>query len=164
MSRKALEGTGFGSELLWQPPGIRSMWNFGFVKRKAWPLTGSQSNGTGSISGTAKNWISWPPTEFLTLGETISRPYVALTDRADNTEVFMKRGNRDGTFTIPRIPAGSYMLSIWDEQLNYIMRFINVEVGAGQQVNLNNTDGDGDGVIDGAVGVPRWFGWLEGDV
>ncbi len=158
------EGSGSGSELLWLPPAKRSLWFFGFVKRMKWPTSGPLSNGTGTITGTAKNWISWPPTEVLSMGENVQRPWLALTDRGSNSQVYMTRGHSDGTFTFPRVPAGSYTVSIWDEDLSYIIRFINVDIAAGEHVDLNTVDGDGDGQPDGAVGVPRWFGWLSGYV
>ena len=91
-------------------------------------------------------------------------PYVALSSNADDTQVYTAQGNKDGTFTIPHVPAGSYTLSIWDEQLDYIIRFINVDVAQGQQVNLDTIDGNGDGAPDNGIGIPRWFGWLEGNV
>jgi hypothetical protein len=43
-------------------------------------------------------------------------------------------------------------MAVWDEQLNYIIRFLPVTVAAGEQVDI------------GDLGVSRWFGWLEGDV
>ena len=44
-------------------------------------------------------------------------------------------------------------MSIWDEQFNYIIRFLPVTVTRrGAVVDL------------GDVGVSRWFGWLAGDV
>ncbi len=39
-----------------------------------------------------------------------------------------------------------------------------VDVTAGQQVNLDTIDGNGDGLADNGIGVPRWFGWLDGYV
>ena len=37
-------------------------------------------------------------------------------------------GNADGTFTIPRVPPGDYMISIWDEPLNEPLDTYNVTV------------------------------------
>ena len=72
----------------------------------------------------------------------------------------MGQGDAQGNFDIPNVPAGDYNISIWDEQLSYIMRFVPAHVDAGQSVNLNETDTLGES----GVGVPRWFGWLDGYV
>jgi hypothetical protein len=64
--------------------------------------------------------------------------------------VWVGRGDSDGNFNVPGIRAGDYLLSIWDEELSYIIRFLPVTVGAGQAVDLAD------------VGVSRWFGWLDG--
>ncbi len=126
--------------------------------------TSFSSPGTGVISGTAKSDVSWPPQEAVTLEDPVDRPYVALSDMSTDGQVYMGRGNKDGTFTIPNVPAGSYFISIWDEQLMYVTRFETVDVAAGQHVDLNQADANGDGLPDGGIGVARWQGWLEGNV
>ncbi|MDF5755579.1 hypothetical protein [Spongiactinospora sp. TRM90649] len=142
------DGTGAPGEALWEPPDRRTGYWFGFVCS----ATGFANPGTGTIEGTARNWKAWPPFEVLTTAEPVGRPYVALTDTSNDTTVHVGRGDEDGGFSIPRVPAGSYILSIWDEQLAHIIRFLPVTVGRGQRVRL------------GDVGVSRWFGWLSGHV
>jgi hypothetical protein len=51
-------------------------------------------------------------------------------------------------------------MSIWDEQLSYIMRFKPITVAAGQTVDANDVADNGEA----GVGVSRWFGWLDGTV
>jgi len=154
------DGTGAPSEQLWLPPAKQTINTFGFVKLKNWP----NNSGTGSIKGTARNELGWPPDEAVTLGEPVAEPYVALSDSSTDQQVYTAQGNKDGTFTIPRVPAGSYTLAIWDEQLDYIIRFLTVDVAPGQQIDLNQLDGNGDGLADNGVAIPRWFGWLDGYV
>ncbi len=154
------DGSGAPAEQLWLPPAKRTMNTFGFVKLKDWP----NNNGTGSIRGTAKNEVGWPPNELVTLGQPVAEPYVALSDNTTDEQVYTGQGNKDGTFTIPRVPAGGYTLAVWDEQLDYIITFMNVDVSSGEQVNLDALDNNADGLPDGGFPVPRWFGWLEGNV
>ena len=108
--------------------------------------------GTGTITGTARTWIEWPPFQDLTFGQPVPEPFVALSNTASDEQVWTGRGDLDGNFTIPNVPAGTYMVSIWDEQLEWIIRLFSVTVGDGESVDL------------GDVGVSRWFGWLSGSV
>ena len=144
------DGTGAPGEQLWEPPNRRTAFWFGFVcSSKDWA-----SPGTGQISGRALNWVGWPPFDVLIpdATEPVRKPFVALSDSTTDQTVWVGRGDSDGNFSVPNVPAGSYNLAIWDEQLSYIMRFVPVDVVDGQVVDL------------GDVGVSRWFGWLDGDV
>ncbi|HSS10947.1 MAG TPA: hypothetical protein VLL25_13745, partial [Acidimicrobiales bacterium] len=116
--------------------------------------------GTGEITGTARNWQGWPPFDVLTLGESVENPFVALSDSTTDRTVFIGRGDAAGNFDIQNVPAGTYNMAVWDEQLSYIMRFKPVTVAAGQTVDVNDTDPRGEV----GVGVSRWFGWLDGTV
>lgn len=153
------DGSGVPAESLWLPPNKQTITTFGFVKKMNF-----QSSGSATIKGTVKNEVSWAPNEVVTLGETVPEPYIALSSNTTDEQVYTAQGNKDGTFTISNVPAGSYTMSIWDEDLDYIIRFINVDVTAGQTIDLNQLDGNGDGLADGGIGIPRWFGWLEGNV
>ena len=64
------DGTGAPAESLWLTPGRRTTNTFGFVKLKDWP----NDNGSGSIRGTVKNEVGWPPNEVVTLGEPVPEP------------------------------------------------------------------------------------------
>jgi hypothetical protein len=151
------DGTGAPGEQLWEPPTNRTAWWFGFVCAPQ-PFA---NPGTGEIIGQARNWQGWPPFDVLTYGQDpVDFPFVALSDAATDRTVFVGRGDEQGNFDILNVPAGTYNLAIWDEQLSYIMRFLPVTVGAGQTVEVNTPDSLGES----AVGVSRWFGWLDGDV
>ena len=120
---------------------------YGFVQQRDWSAPGS-----GTITGRARTWVEFPPFQDLTFGTPVPEPYVALSDTATDEQVWTGRGDEDGNFTVPSVPAGTYMVSIWDEQLQWIIRLFSVTVGADQQVDL------------GDVGVSRWYSWLSGVV
>jgi hypothetical protein len=150
------DGAGAPGEQLWEPPDKRTGFWFGFV------CTGLDftNPGTGEVTGQARNWQGWPPFDVLTYGEPVHDPYIALSDSNSNETLFVGQGDSQGNFDIQNVPAGDYNVSIWDEQLSYIIRFLPVHVDAGQSVDLNETDVLGES----GVGVSRWFGWLDGYV
>jgi hypothetical protein len=150
------DGTGAPGEQLWEPPTNRTAYWFGFVCSPQ-PFA---NPGTGEITGQARNWQGWPPFDVLTLGEAVENPFVALSDSSTDRTVYIGQGDASGNFDIQNVPAGTYNLAIWDEQLSYIMRFKPVTVGAGQTVDANDTDPKGEA----GIGVSRWFGWLDGVV
>jgi hypothetical protein len=150
------DGTGAPGEQLWEPPTLRTAYWFGFVCSP----TPFDDAGTGEITGTARNWQGWPPFDVLTLGEPVQNPFVALSDTTTQQTVFIDQGDAEGNFDIQNVPAGTYNLSIWDEQLTYIMRFTTVTVGSGDTVDVNETDLNGEV----GIGVSRWYGWLDGYV
>ncbi|MEA2243891.1 MAG: hypothetical protein QOD24_3447 [Solirubrobacteraceae bacterium] len=143
------DGSGIpaGRLQLFLPPGQRTSTTFGFVEPKTFSGTA-----TGSISGTARNWLGYPPFDNLVFGDPVQNPIVALSDRSNDEQVYTATGDADGNFTIPNVPAGEYTMAIWDEQLNYIIRLVDVTVASGQQVDVHD------------VGVARWFGWLSGSI
>jgi large repetitive protein len=151
------DGAGAPGEQLWEAPDKRTGFWFGFV---CTGLDFPNQNGTGEITGQARNWQGWPPFDVLTYGEPVADAYVALSDSNSNQTLWVGQADGQGNFDIPNVPAGDYNLSIWDEQLSYIMRFVPVHVDNGQSVNVNETDDNGES----GVGVPRWFGWLDGYV
>jgi hypothetical protein len=152
------DGTGAPGEQLWEPPNLRTAYWFGFACA---PLDFA-NDGTGEVTGTARNWQGWPPFDVLTLGEPVQNPFVALNDSTTDRVAFIGQGDADGNFDIQNVPAGTYNLSVWDEQLTYIMRFKPITVGAGETVDVNEDDPVHAG--ERGLGVSRWFGWLDGDV
>ncbi|BCV25162.1 SdrD B-like domain-containing protein [Gelria sp. Kuro-4] len=133
---------GFQAPLVW----------IGFVRPLDFPSPGSEN--TGTIKGRVRTIIEFiPPFKPLTLGEPVDRPWLALSDiGADDQQVYTGRGDSDGTFLIPNVPPGVYQLAIWDEPLDHIISFRTVEVGPNQTVDL------------GEIGIPRWFGYIQGTV
>ena len=83
----------------------------------------------------------------------ISRPWVSLASlQGGDVATAVVRGNPDGTFTIPRVPPGDYMISVWDEPLNEIIDSYNLTVRAHQTTNI------GDAMLVG------WFAEMSGTV
>src|SRR5215831_12608220 len=155
------DGTGAPGEQLWEPPDRRSAYFFGFVCTPMdWPASGPFAGGTGEITGQARNWVEWAPYNVGTYDTPVDNPFIALTDAATDETVFQGRGDANGNFDIQGVPAGTYNMSIWDEQLNYIMRFKPITVADGQTVSANDVSDNGES----GIGVSRWFGWLEGTV
>ena len=150
------DGTGAPGEQLWEPPTVRTAYWFGFVCSPQVFAT----PGTGEITGTARNWVEWAPYTTGTYDEPVQNPFVALSDSSTDRTVYIGQGDGAGNFDIQNVPAGSYNLAIWDEQLSYIMRFKPVVVGPGETIDVNDTGDDGEV----GIGVSRWFGWLSGQV
>jgi hypothetical protein len=124
----------------------------GFVKPMKFEV--KPPSEVGTVTGRIMTVIEFvPPFRPLTLGRPVERPWIALTDiGANDQQVYTGRGNVDGTFTIENVPPGIYQMAIWDEPLDYIISFRTVQVAAGQTVNM------------GDIGIPRWYGYIEGDV
>ena len=150
------DGTGAPGEQLWEPPNNRTAYWFGFVCSPQ-PFA---TPGTGEITGQARNWVEWAPYTTGTYNDPVENPFVALSDATTDRTVYIGQGDAAGNFDIQNVPAGSYNLAVWDEQLSYIMRFKPVTVAAGETVDVNDTGDDGSV----GLGVSRWFGWLDGQV
>src|SRR5262245_27721917 len=155
------DGSGAPGEQLWEPPDRRTAYWFGFVcAPMGWPNSGPFSGGTGEITAQARNWVEWAPYTTGTYNEPVEEPFVALTDASTDTTVYIGRGDANGNIDIQNVPDGTYNMSIWDEQLNYIMRFKPITVANGGTVDANDVGDDGEA----GIGVSRWFGWLDGTV
>jgi hypothetical protein len=150
------DGTGAPGEQLWEPPTARTAYWFGFVCSPQ-PFA---SPGTGEITGQARNWVEWAPYTTGTYNDPVADAFVALSDADTDQTVYVGQADGNGNFDIQNVPAGTYNLAIWDEQLSYIMRFKPVTVAAGQTVDVNDVGDDGEV----GIGVSRWFGWLDGHV
>lgn len=151
------DGTGAPGEQLWEAPTARTAYWFGFV---CVPTPFASTDGTGHITGTARNWVEWAPYTTGTYTDPVEKPLVALSDATTDQMVYTGHGDEAGNFDIPNVPAGDYNLAIWDEQLNYITRFMPVHLDPGATVDVNDTSDDGSI----GIGVSRWFGWLDGYV
>ena len=104
-------------------------------------------------------------------GPPIDRPWIALSDLGDGDQmIYAARGKTDGTFDIANVPDGSYQLTAWDEDQDYILFSFNVTVKGGKDVDTGKNylsgwathlyghvfiDTNGNGVRDpGEQGVP----------
>lgn len=142
--------------------GIRTAWWFGFVQPMDLP---GDCDPCGSITGTARTWVGWPNYSEIYFGEPIPTPIVALSDIGGTEEqVFTGFGDSDGSFAIGSIPDGTYTLSILDENLDWIIRYVTFTlpdpVTGSRDLDLNVED------VKGELGIPvaRWFGRHSGYV
>ncbi len=88
--------------------------------------------GVGGLPGTI-----WGGLAGAKLDKPIPYPWVTLTDltRSD-TLVWAGRGDANGAFTIPNVPAGNYTLTWWEADLNYLLDLVQVTVGEGETVDM----------------------------
>ena len=118
---------------------------FGFVKTQA--LTSTLP--TGGVKGVVVAGLAyiggqngqvgpegWAGTKF---DKPIKAPWVALSDLgAGDTSVYVGRGANDGSFNIEHVPDGTYQLTMWDDDQDYILFSVNVEVSGGLVTDVGN--------------------------
>ncbi len=76
----------------------------------------------------------------------ISDGWVALSDLQNgDTAVYVGQANADGTFQINGVPDGNYLFTWWDNNLHYILDWIQVTVSNGQIYDM---------------GTPMLTGWF----
>jgi hypothetical protein len=121
---------------------------FGFVRKL--PTIARSATGTGTIKGVAiaglpyiggQNGQVSPETGLAGVksGGPIAHPWIALSDlNGGDQQVYTAQGNADGSFQIANVATGSYQLSIWDDDQDYILWSFNVEVTNGQITNVGN--------------------------
>jgi hypothetical protein len=154
-----MEGsTGYDTEFVVAGEPVPSI-IFGYVP----PSLNALRPGNGTISGVINGVkVYIPPTKGVTgepgfLGGKMSGPvdrtWIALND-LDNGDIatYVAPVNPDGSFSIPNVAAGSYALTYWDEAQDYILDLKNVNVGAGENVDI------------GVVGMAGWWARLDGYV
>ena len=72
-------------------------------------------------------------------GGPINKPWIALSDLgAGDAQVYVGRGGADGSFDIKNVPDGTYQLTIWDDDQDYILWSFNVEVRDGGVTDVGN--------------------------
>ena len=131
----------------------------GFAKPMALAHTGS-----GEIKGRAvgvkvyvppTSGLPYPPSGYAgaKIDKPIDRPWIALSDLNNgDQQVYMARGNADGTFDIKNVPDGDYQVTVWDGPQEYILDLFQTSVQGGQVVDLGN------------VMLAYWFTKIEGTV
>jgi hypothetical protein len=136
---------------------------FGFVRTQAVTIP-RRNVPTGEIKGVAiaglpyiggQNGQVVPETGFAGAksGGPIKQPWIALSDLdAGDAQIYVGRGGVDGSFDIKNLPDGTYQLSIWDDDQDYILWSFNVEVHDGLPTNVGNKM------------IVGWFSHLYGKV
>ncbi|MET3805069.1 hypothetical protein ABIB25_002069 [Nakamurella sp. UYEF19] len=158
--------TGFDTEQTKGAELVPSV-QFGFVKTQAIlvpPPTRNHPTPTGEIKGVAVAGLPYvggqngqvvPETGFAgaKLAGPIKQPWIALSDLgAGDAQIYVGRGNVDGSFDIKNVPDGTYQLSIWDDDQDYILWSFNVDVADGGITDVGNKM------------IVGWFTHLYGNV
>ena len=73
-------------------------------------------------------FYSGPPFAYTTA-------WIGLNDTAAGKALMVKRGNEDGTFSIPNVPPGTYQLVVFDDNMDIIVNFSTVSVDANGNCN-----------------------------
>ena len=122
---------------------------FGFVRVKAMSVPRTNPP-TGEIKGVAVAGLPYiggqngqvvPETGWAGAKSAgpIPSPWVALSDlTGGDAAVYVGRGAANGSFDIKNVPDGTYQLTIWDDNQDYILWSFNVEVSGGDLVDVGN--------------------------
>ena len=82
---------------------------------------------TGGIPRFARR--IWGGLQGAKIDKPIEYPWVTLTNLGNgDTIVWAGKGDVNGKFTIPNVPAGTYTLTWWDEPQNQILDLVNVTI------------------------------------
>ncbi|MEP7091753.1 MAG: hypothetical protein ABI776_16760, partial [Nocardioidaceae bacterium] len=140
--------TGFDTEQTKGGELVASV-QFGFVATKALKVPATNPP-KGEIKGVAvaglpyvggQNGQTVPETGFAgaNIDAPIKSPWVALSDLgAGDAAVYVGRGAADGSFDIKNVPDGSYQLTLWDDDQDYILWSFNVDVTDGGLSDVGN--------------------------
>ncbi|MEQ1560282.1 MAG: SdrD B-like domain-containing protein [Methyloglobulus sp.] len=121
--------------------------NTGFVKEftDTTVLTGG-----ATISGTITNsHLTAPPLLANVVGAPIPECRIGLNTVA-GVGVYSGRCDANSHFNIPNVPDGSYQLVAWDDNLDLIISFYNVDV-VGGAATISQADANGN------IPAPNWF-------
>ncbi len=159
----AQEGeTGYDNEVT-KGAELVPMVDFGFVKVKdikappkgspVGEVTGVVIAGLPYIGGSPNGAVDGVQFPLTKNGGPISKPWVALSDLGGgDAATYVGRGNADGSFDIKNVPPGSYQLSLWDDDIDYILYSFNVEVTKGEVTDVGNQ------------AITGWFTHIHGHV
>ena len=135
---------------------------FGFVKPSTPDL-----GGNGEIRGVIANaevYVPfngglpyqghlWGGLSGAKIRDTVANPWIALSDLlGGDTAVWIGQGELDGSFTIPNVPDGDYLLTYWDAPQLNILDLVQVSVVNGEVVDM------------GVLFVTGWFTTVHGYV
>ena len=95
----------------------------------------------------------WGGLQGAKIDKPIPYPWVSLTNLGNgDTVVWVGRGDANGRFTIPNVPAGTYTLTWWDDPQNTILDLVNITVAAGETVDM------------GVLPLTGWWTFFDGYV
>jgi large repetitive protein len=88
-------------------------------------------NGGNTVTGRVVNMRSSRPPDYTFYnGEVVPQCRVGLSVNAvGGPTLFTAPCNADSTFSIPNVPAGTYVLTVWDDPLDYLIATTNITVG-----------------------------------
>ncbi len=117
---------------------------------------------SGAITGTVtNNHLNRPPAFGANSGNPFPGCLVALNDSllTGGTTRYVRECDVDSNFSLPGLPAGSYLLSIWDTNLNVVISNSTLTVdGSGGCVNPKTPQGGAGSCALGELPVFNWFG------
>ncbi|MGB8339085.1 MAG: choice-of-anchor D domain-containing protein [Burkholderiales bacterium] len=89
-------------------------------------------NGGNTVTGRVVNMRSSRPPDFTFYnGEAVPQCRVGLSVNAvGGATLFTAPCNADSTFSIPNVPPGTYVLTVWDDPLDYLIATTNITVPA----------------------------------
>jgi hypothetical protein len=119
---------------------------FGYIEPKDAPAGGAHITGqvlAGLTYVGGNGGITIPGGTGTTGGKEgapIDRPWVSLSDLGNGDQMlYTKRGTSNGTFDISGVPNGTYQLTAWDDNQDYIIYSSNVTVTGGKDVDTGKT-------------------------
>lgn len=118
--------------------------------------------GRGTISGTiVSNRIARPPEVGFFPGATVGGCWVGInkTAAAGGAAIYAQPCDGDSNFSIPNVPAGTYDLVIWDDNLDYVIAQRTFTHGPTMNDPANPV-----GLNLGNVPVFSWFNRFESNV
>ena len=153
--------TGFDTEQTKGAEPVPSV-QFGFVKTQALAVP-TANPPTGEIKGVVVAGLPYVGGQGGQVGPEgwsgnkiegpIKAPWVALSDLgAGDQQIYVGRGADNGTFDIKNVPNGTYQLTMWDDNQDYIIYSVNVDVAGGALTDV------------GTKMLVGWFTHIKGSV
>ena len=142
---------------------------FGFVRTMSLAPAAKDTSRHGGIKGVVvqglpyiggQNGVVGPEGVAGTkVGARLPNVWVALSDlNHGDQQVYLAKANNDGTFTIDDVADGSYQVTIWDDDQDYIIYSFNAEVDAAAHSGADGYTDVGQQMLVG------WFSHFQGHV